>query len=331
MKNLHGYFENPFSNSNISLASLRAFADDFIENATSKPNAIVSPLVAPTQAALDAVSAGKTADETQLGERKGANLAKNTFRATLPALIGPIALKVQGQFGENSPEFTVCFPHGRTVFSHCRDEDLENELGSLVNGVTKYQTQLGAETVTATAALQDGWSAVWSPAKSAKGVKSGTKDVKNSARAALELQLFKNLLALVQAYPDQPGMLDVYMTPGLLMPHTPGSPAPTPPPTPAPVLSRDANGNWTLSYSGAAQNMWQIWARYEGSTNWSEFGEIQTSQFPSSDDAMSPGGAWWQVKVCGFLRRGAVITEGRPLPTSAVGMARRVVRFPRRR
>lgn len=27
--------------------------------------------------------------------------------------------------------------------------------------------------------------------------------------------------------------------------------------------------------------------------------ELATSQFPATDDVMSPGGVWWQVKVCG--------------------------------
>ena len=66
-----------------------------------------------------------------------------------------------------------------------------------------------------------------------------------------------------------------------------------------PVLSRTAGGQWTLAYAGPAQSIWQIWARYAGSEAWSDFGEISTSEFPAADDAMSPGGAWWQVKLCG--------------------------------
>lgn len=66
-----------------------------------------------------------------------------------------------------------------------------------------------------------------------------------------------------------------------------------------PVLNRDANGQWTLTYSGPAQSTWQIWARYDGSPNWNMSGEMQTNQFPVSDEDMSPGGSWWQVKICG--------------------------------
>lgn len=68
--------------------------------------------------------------------------------------------------------------------------------------------------------------------------------------------------------------------------------------SPAPVLNRDASGQWTVTFSGAAQSAWQVWSRYDGSPDWSESGEIET--FPASDDDMVPEGAsWWQVKVCG--------------------------------
>lgn len=66
-----------------------------------------------------------------------------------------------------------------------------------------------------------------------------------------------------------------------------------------PMINRDAGGSWTLTYSGPSQSTWQIQTRYEGSPDWSEYGEIQTNQFPASDDVMAPGGSWWQVKICG--------------------------------
>ena len=66
-----------------------------------------------------------------------------------------------------------------------------------------------------------------------------------------------------------------------------------------PVLSRDAGGQWSLAYAGPAQDYWQVWARYEGSEVWSNIGEVRTNEFPLGDDVMTPGSAWWQVKICG--------------------------------
>ena len=80
-------------------------------------------------------------------------------------------------------------------------------------------------------ALLTGWNAVFTPSGTATGTKSATKAAKTTARAGLQLELFLNLLAIAQNYPRQPEMLDTYMQPALLAPHTPGSA--TPPPAPA--------------------------------------------------------------------------------------------------
>ena len=67
-----------------------------------------------------------------------------------------------------------------------------------------------------------------------------------------------------------------------------------------PVLNRDAGGHWTLTYAGPAQANWQVWARYPGSVAWSNYGEMQTSDFPALDgDVVPDGAAWWQIKLCG--------------------------------
>ena len=66
-----------------------------------------------------------------------------------------------------------------------------------------------------------------------------------------------------------------------------------------PGLARTAGGVWTLTYGGPAVGDWQVWVRSPLDSNWSCFGEIDTSQFPAGDDLMTPGGLWWQVKICG--------------------------------
>jgi hypothetical protein len=52
---------------------------------------------------------------------------------------------------------------------------------------------------------------------------------KRAARAALQLELFKNLLTIVLNYPDQPALVKSYMQQSLLEKH-----AHTPPPSAVP-------------------------------------------------------------------------------------------------
>jgi hypothetical protein len=67
-----------------------------------------------------------------------------------------------------------------------------------------------------------------------------------------------------------------------------------------PVLNRSAAGQWTLSYAGPAHDYWQVWARSSGNADWTDTGEMGTSDFPATDSDMAPDGvSWWQVKICG--------------------------------
>jgi hypothetical protein len=67
-----------------------------------------------------------------------------------------------------------------------------------------------------------------------------------------------------------------------------------------PVLTRSADGHWTLTYAGPAQDTWQVWVRSSGNPAWTMLGEMRNSAFPATDDNMAPGGVtWWQIKICG--------------------------------
>ena len=66
-----------------------------------------------------------------------------------------------------------------------------------------------------------------------------------------------------------------------------------------PVLARDNSGNWTLAYALTAPDYWQIWARNAAQPVWYQLTEVQFSAFPLTDADMTPGGAWWQVKMAG--------------------------------
>jgi hypothetical protein len=54
------------------------------------------------------------------------------------------------------------------------------------------------------------------------------------------------------------------------------------------VLARDANDRWTLTYTGPAQDYWQVWVRWNGNPAWSNSGEMATSDFPAHDADLRP-------------------------------------------
>jgi len=231
MRDLHIYLTNPFDDPHISMAELLAFTPDHIQRMTSSNPTLFAARLTATSTALTGVENAFTDDETKLGLRKARNLAKNNFRAALPAGIGKVAVAVEDKYGEKSPEFVECFPRGRTVFSSCTDDKLASELEAVINGVTALQPALGQQPVTDATALLTGWNAVFSPSGVAVGTKTTTQKAKSTARAALQLELFKNLLTIAQQYPRQTEMLDLYMQQSLLEPHTQSTT--TPPPAPS--------------------------------------------------------------------------------------------------
>ena len=233
MIDLHKFFINPFDDGNISMDELLSFSTDHIQRlAANNPGGNYTARITATTAAVGVVNDTFTDDQTKLGVRMARKQAKNAFRQSVPKNVGRLAVAVEAQFGERSPEFTECFPHGRSLFSSCGDDQLGNHLQALLTALTVFETQLGAPVITDATALLTGWNAVYVPSESSTGEKTTTQLAKNNARAALQLELFKNLLTLALDFPRQPEMLSVYLQPSLLADHPPAPPAPPPPPTP---------------------------------------------------------------------------------------------------
>jgi hypothetical protein len=234
MIDLHRFLTNPFDDPGISLAELLAFSTDHLQRLTATDPALFAARIPGTSAALEVVGSAFTDDETKLALRKARKLAKNNFRAALPRNVGKLAVAVENKYGEGAAEFVECFPHGRKVFSDISDDKLVFELQTLINGVTAHAADLGAPVVAGAEGLLTGWVAVYAPSETATGAKATTQTAKNAARAALQLELFKNLLTIALKFPRQPAQLDVFMQSDLLADH-PSAPVSAPAPAPAPA------------------------------------------------------------------------------------------------
>ena len=235
MFDLHKYLTNPFNDPRIGMDELVAFGTDHLARLTaSNAQPALTARVTATTTALTNVGGAFTDDTTKMALRKSKKLAKEAFRAALPAAIGKIYGAVESQFGETGPEMTECFRAGRSRFSKCTDGALAEELQTTLNGVTAHQAELGAPVVAAATALVTNWNAVYQTSEGSTGNKATTQAAKNAARSALQLELFKNLLTLALNFPDQPDVLDTYMQQSLLSPHTQTATAPPPAPATTP-------------------------------------------------------------------------------------------------
>jgi len=237
MRDLATFFVNPFDDREISVGELLAFSTDHWQRMiANNVGGELSARITATSSALGLVEDCVTDDQTKLGLRKARKMAKTTFRENLPGNVAKIVAAVVAQYGPDAPEVVECCPSGRSIFSSCRDDQMEGHLQTLVNGVTAHQADLGAPLVATATALKAAWAAVHDASEAATGGKTTTQEGKKMARENLQLMLFLNLLKLMEMSPRQPEKLPLYMQQSLLEKRaSPANPEPEPPAPPPPV------------------------------------------------------------------------------------------------
>jgi hypothetical protein len=219
MRKLSRYLENPFDSRAISLAEQVAFSTDHLGRmSANNPNGELTARIAATTSALTLVEDCFSDDLTRLGIRAARVLAKDNFRKTLPDEVAKIEAAVVARYGPNAPELLECCPQGRSIFSQCRDDAVQNHLQTLVNGVTAHAADLGQPLVTQATNLKAAWMTIYEASEAATTGRTATKEGKNLARENLSLMLFLNLLKLAEMFPRQPEKLALYMRQDLLGP-----------------------------------------------------------------------------------------------------------------
>ena len=235
MRRLTYYLENPFDDPNISIAELAAFTTDHLQRmSANNGGGELSDRITATSQAFSVVEDCVTDDQGRLGLRKARKMVKDDFRKSLPAAVAKIVAAVVAQYGDGAPEVTECVPQGRSIFSSCRDDQVEVHLQTLVNAITTHQADLGAPLVTTATDLKDAWVTIYTASEASTGAKTTTEEGKRLARENLQLMLFLNLLKFAEMYARQPEQLSLYMQQHLLEnPSSPDEPEPDPePPTP---------------------------------------------------------------------------------------------------
>lgn len=226
MRNLHFYMENPFKAKGISVAELMAFAtDDLQRMIANNPGGIFTARIAALQAAINLMLSCMTDDQTKLNVRMAMKQIKKAFRDALPANISKLYVGVQSFYGLQAPQLTIIFGSGRTAFKEATDDCLEALLQTLSTQMTARVADLGATAVANAAALLTSWQTIYGDSEESTGEKTVSQAEKKAAREGVQLELYKNLATLMLNFPDQPDMLDVYMTQSLLEDHSAVLPA----------------------------------------------------------------------------------------------------------
>ncbi|MBL9155753.1 MAG: hypothetical protein JNK37_24970 [Verrucomicrobiales bacterium] len=217
MRDLSKFFVPPFDDKKISLARQIAFSTDHLQRmSANNPGGELTDRITATTSALNLVVDCFGDNETKLAQRASAKLVKDNFRQTIPGEVARIMGAVVAAYGDGAPQVLECCPHGRAVFSQCRDDEVQTHLNTLLTGVTAHAADLGAAVVTRATNLVNAWLTIYGASEASTGAQTTTQEGKNLARENLNLMLFLNLLTLAMMFPRQPEKRDLYMRQDLL-------------------------------------------------------------------------------------------------------------------
>src|SRR5688572_3997887 len=186
-------------------AQLQALAAD-------NPGAVHATRIAAMTAAFNLLDDGMEDVETKAAIQGGKVFAKNLFRyTTVPQTVARIHASVVVHFGAESADMMECFPHGREVFTRCKDQELDDHLGQLNTCIASRVGTLGAPIAADAAGLETTWATHIGGVGTATGIVGMTVASRKAAKAAFAHELFLTLLHLASTYPDDPVKFDQYV------------------------------------------------------------------------------------------------------------------------
>lgn len=200
------------------MAELMAFTTDHLGRLRVRNGAgeFAEP-VAALEAALAGLNAASVQDFSNLGVRKARKRAKRDFRRKLlPPELERVAASLVAWVEGGRAARQRAFPHGRTIFRRCADDQLRAHLRVMDAVVQEHAAALPVVIVELSASLLAQWQEIYSGSESSTGAKAAAEAAQRQARAVLQGVLFDNLLLLARRHAREPEKLADYMQESLL-------------------------------------------------------------------------------------------------------------------
>ena len=226
MIDLFKFGNSPFEDKQISLNNLIDYSGTHLQRMVSNnPGQLLNQRITATSTVLLALDNTMSDNQAKLALRMARVQAKDAFRAALPENLARIHGAVVAAFGSQSTQLTECFPQGRTPFFTCRDDRLDDLLQALQTCLVPLAAQVGQSHVDNLGGLISTWIALLGAVDSAASIKNNSETARRTARTALQLELFKNLLTVALAFPNDEAKITLYCPQHLLENH-PGADLP---------------------------------------------------------------------------------------------------------
>jgi hypothetical protein len=146
MISIRRFFAHHHDDPEHSLAELTAYGTAVLQRLiANNPGDVFNNTITGITTALATLAQCSGDDQTKLGIRKAAVLAKDTFRENLPKKLERIEAKIKAAYDDFAGEVLACFPGGRTAFDRETDDKLAERFTPLIAGLAVRIPVMGSQ------------------------------------------------------------------------------------------------------------------------------------------------------------------------------------------
>lgn len=231
MLNLINFFRILFNTSRISDLNLRKFCEDNIQRMiANNPGGTYNILITDTTTAYNGYYGAITDEDARTAVKEGSTIAMNNAMKDFQVNISKNEGFVRGTFGKTAPIYQEFFPHGLTEYSNANLQGVGVLMDRMVTAATAHQAELGVPFLTLFTNLRDTFNTVRTAQLNLIGEVAGKKDVTETTRDEVEIQLMKNVLFIAYNNVGNTSAANTYFDQSFIRPqkqrtYTDGAPA----------------------------------------------------------------------------------------------------------
>jgi hypothetical protein len=213
-------FENQFRGERLSHGTLKKFSEDHLARITANPGPPGGPiegLVAPTGAAHLNYFGNISDVDIAYAVEQGITVSVKFKMKEFIELVRKQRSIIEYTFGKDKEVYQEFYPHGVTEYNRAGMADIEMLMMRFKkaadnNPHPNLPATLGADVQI----MHDAYQSLRSAQLGKKGDTGAQRAERNAARAALELQLWKNVLTIAAAHLDDVSACSAYFDEGIL-------------------------------------------------------------------------------------------------------------------
>lgn len=217
MMNPEKFFELQFNDADFSDERFSMFAEVHASRLEgNNPGGKYTPLITPTLALSSAFKTALAEKHFLRSEREGATLTVDNVMENFKKFVLKTEQLIAYTFDKNSVVYQEFYPHGTPEYSNITKTTASDLIANMKSACQKHAASLPPAVVSQMESLASDYDTARRAQLEKSASIEGKQDESGATRAALELQLTKNLLTLALDFIGQPDKCHTYFQTSLL-------------------------------------------------------------------------------------------------------------------